>query len=123
MPDGIYLDARSLGPAELAKEMIDIMYNKTRYYDFFRWHGYYSFHYTGENDFHYEICGLCDILNNQTRIKEKTVIRTNLWWNEWYYGIPDTTEGLIRLIIDEEKPKSSGVSGLVSNIYNYLFDI
>lgn len=121
MPDGIYLDARALGPTKLAKEMIDIMYNKTRYYEFFKWHGYYSFHYTGENNFHYEICGLCALLNNKTRMNEKKNYRTNFWWNEWYNGIPHTTEGLMRLLIDDDN-KPAGIAGLVSNIYNYFFD-
>lgn len=122
MPDGIYLNARTLGPRKLAKEIIDIMYNRTRYYDFFRWHDYYSFHSISENDFYDEICGLCNLLNNKTVMDLKTVRRTNLWWNEWYDGIPTTPERSLELILDEEKPKSAGVAGLVSDVYKYVFD-
>lgn len=122
MPDGIYLDARILGPAKLAREMVDIIYNKKRYYEFFKWHEHYSFHNTGEDDYHHEICGLCDLLNNKTVMDLNTVRRTNLWWNEWYDGIPDPTGGNLELLLDEEKPKSAGVAGLVSDIYKYVFD-
>lgn len=52
----------------------------------------------------------------------KTVRRTNLWWNEWYHGIPDPTKGNLKLILDEEKPNSAGVAGLVSDVYKYVFD-
>lgn len=98
MPDGIYLNARILGPAKLAKEMIDIIYNKTRYYDFFRWREHYSFHHVGENQYYNEICGLCEMLNNQTLMEKKTVRHTNLWWNEWYNGTQLLPQLLLRVL-------------------------
>lgn len=109
-------------PAKLANEMMDVIRDRKKYYDFFKWHGYYSFHYTGENSFRYEICGLCEFLNNRTRMNEKSIYRTNLWWNEWLNGPPAPYEGEMRLIIDEEMSNSKGVAGVVSNIYNYIFD-
>lgn len=121
MPDGIYINARNLGPARLATEMINIIHDKKRYYDFFKWHGHYSFHFTGENDFYYEVCGLCEMLNNKTRMNKSTVYNTDLWWNEWYNGTPPG-DGRLYLLLDDDKPKDSGIAGFVSNIYNYVFE-
>lgn len=122
MPDGIYLNARTLGPAKLAKEMIDIIYNKTRYYDFFRWHEYYSFHHIIENQYYNEICGLCEMLNNKTVMEKQSVRHTNLWWNEWYNGPPAEAQSAMQLLLDEEKPKSAGVARFAADIYNYIFN-
>ncbi|KAJ8729960.1 hypothetical protein PYW07_016998 [Mythimna separata] len=44
MPDGIYLNARTVTEKELVKKMVDIINNKEKYYDFFRWHNHYSYH-------------------------------------------------------------------------------
>lgn len=79
MPKGIYIDALGLKPRELAKQMKDIIIDKERYYDFFRWHGYYSFHDPADDLYHDAICGLCALLNDKTRQRVYTHI-TN-WWN------------------------------------------
>lgn len=122
MPDGIYLNGNTLGPAKVAHAMLDAIYNKEKYFEYFKWHGYYSFHYPGENDFYDEICGLCALLNNKTVMEQKTVRSTNVWWNEWRDGPPKTDDNYMKLILDEEKTNSSGITGVVSNIYNYFFD-
>lgn len=122
MPEGIYLNARTLGPTKLAHAMLDAIYNKDTYFEFFKWHGYYSFHYPGENDFYDEICGLCDLLNNKTVMNQTTIRRTNVWWNEWHTGPPTSDNNFMKLIIDEEKTNSLGISGIVSNIYDHFFD-
>lgn len=79
MPKGIYIDALELGPRELAKQMNDIILDKARYCDFFRWHGYYSFHDTADHLHHDAICGLCALLNDQTRRNVYTHLTK--WWN------------------------------------------
>lgn len=83
MPDGIYLDALSLGPAELARRMTEIIANRNKYYEFFKWHGYYSFHDTEEDLYKREVCALCELLNNKT-LMQQSIVFTNLsqWWNE-----------------------------------------
>lgn len=122
MPNGIYINARTMEPGKLAEQMMDIIRDRKKYHDFFKWHGYYSFHSTSESRFHYEICGLCEYLNNKTKMNQKNIYRTNIWWNEWYNGPPAPHEGQMSLIIDEEKSNSTGIAGIVSNIYNYIFD-
>lgn len=82
MPDGIYLNALTLGVKGLAKEMNDIIHNPRRYFDFFKWHGHYTFHATSDDEYHYEICGLCATLNNKTRSEQRTVYSNiTAWWN------------------------------------------
>lgn len=120
MPEGTFVRAHTLGPAKLARTMVDIINDRQRYYDFFRWHGYYSFHHTAENNYLHEICALCTMLNNETLVKKKKVYNTNVWWNEWYNGPPED-DGRIHLVLDNEKSKP-GITGLVANIYNYVFE-
>lgn len=81
MPEGIYLDANVLTPAQLAARMIEIINDVNKYYEFFKWHEYYSYHSTSEDRFSREVCNLCAFLN-------KNMNRTNVydhiadWWNE-----------------------------------------
>lgn len=83
MPDGMYLDALSLGPEELAKRMNEIINDRNTYYDFFKWHGHYSFHNSDEDVYRREVCALCELLNNETVMEQSTVFNDlNLWWNE-----------------------------------------
>lgn len=82
MPDGIYLNALTLGIKGLAKEMNDIILKPQRYQDFFKWHGYYTFHQTADDEYHYAVCGLCAMLNNKTRREQRTVHSLIAeWWN------------------------------------------
>ncbi|XP_026326210.1 alpha-(1,3)-fucosyltransferase C-like [Hyposmocoma kahamanoa] len=70
MPDGMYLNARTLGVKKLAEEMSSIISNPQRYIDFFKWHGYYTFydsHRLDSNDTYF-ICNVCTKLNK--RIQE-----------------------------------------------------
>lgn len=82
MPNGIYLNALTLGVQELAKEMNDIILEPRRYYDFFKWHGYYTFQHTADDEYRDAVCGLCAVLNNKTR-KEQRRVYSNIteWWN------------------------------------------
>ncbi|XP_034828895.1 alpha-(1,3)-fucosyltransferase C-like [Maniola hyperantus] len=43
VPDSAYLDARELGEVELAYKMNDIINNRTKFYDFFRWRNHYKY--------------------------------------------------------------------------------
>lgn len=73
MPQGSYLDAYVLGPVRLAKTMNDIINNNNRYYDFFRWHRYYSFHAPVENADTDEVCNFCAYLNDINGTQKTTV--------------------------------------------------
>lgn len=82
MPDGMYLDAVALGVDELAKKMNDVIGDKIKYYDFFKWHRYYSYHATDDSAETDEMCAFCEYLNNgnQTnKTRERDFIK---WWFE-----------------------------------------
>lgn len=82
MPDGMYLNANILGAHILAKEMNDIIKDPKRYFNFFKWHRYYSFHNSDEDNHHDAVCGFCALLNNKTRRNQKTVHKyIAKWWN------------------------------------------
>lgn len=124
LPDGIYLNAYTLGPVKLAQTIAKVISNKKYYYDFFKWHGYYSFHNTEEDDFRQQICGLCTLFNNKTIMTTKTIYHTNVWFNEWYDGPPApyvNDSNLVINVVDEHNKNTTDFSGFVSNLYNYVF--
>lgn len=87
MPRGTYLDARILGPSKLAKEINDIIKNKERYYDFFKWRRYYRYDAPSDNTDSDSICALCTALNKAARSNERRVYaRFREWWNELQDG-------------------------------------
>lgn len=118
MPKGIYLDAKRLGPERLAKRMTEIIKDQEAYHKFFKWHGYYSFHFTGEDQFFREICGLCELLNNKTRMKQ-----ISIWHNivEWWNEPRPATRAPWHLILDDKEVGETGVQGFVLKLYNYVF--
>lgn len=91
MPDGIYLDARKLGEVELARQMYHIINDKETYYDFFKWHRYYSFHGTEENADTDDFCVFCSTMNDLVQRNESSIyVNIAQWWN----GITQVTKSL-----------------------------
>lgn len=124
MPDGIYLNAVNNSVEDLAKEISDIIHNSQRYFDFFKWHRYYSFHSSAEDNYYDPVCGLCALLNNKTRRNQRTVYKyMTRWWNEGQIDKNGDVSIDMNLIVEEEKPSSeNNVFGFISNLYNYLFE-
>lgn len=94
MPNGMYLNAIELGPMKLASTINDIIQNKTKFYNFFKWHNHYSFHDPSESNDTDVMCGLCYFLNDKSRKNELHFYEniTN-WWNEiYYYTQPEATK-------------------------------
>lgn len=58
--------------------MNDTIYNKDKYYDFFKWHRYYSFHDPSEFPETDEICALCTFLNKE-RSTNKISVYENIY--------------------------------------------
>lgn len=129
MPDGIYLDALKLGPQELATKMSEIIADKHKYYDFFRWHNYYDFNLTSEDDYHREVCGLCKLLNNGVLMNQTTIMRNiSKWWNETSPVLPQKSAPAmwhenkeIKLEFDEEEIHDTGVNGFMLKLFNRVF--
>ncbi|KAI8436167.1 hypothetical protein MSG28_004250 [Choristoneura fumiferana] len=82
MPDGIYLNARQLGPEALAKKMKHLIDNPDEYENFFRWKKYYSFHRRFESVETDDYCGFCILLNNEAMVKKTSIYKNfKQWWN------------------------------------------
>lgn len=90
MPDKIYMDANVLAPSEMASKINKIINDNNKYYDFLKWHDYYSYHFYSEDQPGKEFCDLCDFLNNN---QNKTSILANItdWWNEPLLSWPNQT--------------------------------
>lgn len=117
MPDGIYLNARLLQPEALAHQMSDIISNKNKYYNFFKWHRYYSFHETSHDNYRNEICTLCAILNNMRKGNVTSVyMDIDQWWN----GSPDIAHW-DEPAITEESDEINDALKIVSSIYEIFF--
>lgn len=83
MPPGMYLDALAFGPEALAVKMNDVITHKQKYYDFFKWHRYYSFHDPGESADSDPLCRFCEFLNKRIEINETKVYPDIIrWFNE-----------------------------------------
>lgn len=80
LPMGSYINAQALGPEKLALKMNDIIYDKNKYYDYFKWHRYYSIHnYTHSPDSD-GICGLCAFLNNRKLQYTRNIYARITWF-------------------------------------------
>nr|XP_053612044.1 alpha-(1,3)-fucosyltransferase C-like [Plodia interpunctella] len=85
LPPGSYLNALELGPRQLARTMKEIIENKTRYYDFFRWRNHFVYK---QGDKFTEICNVCTALNENilTNLLLRDAFR--LWWfGEYSYKL------------------------------------
>lgn len=133
MPDGIYLNARTLGVQGLAEEMASIILDQQRYFDFFKWHGYYTYSdtYNLESNDTYTVCNVCAKLNKLIQGSRSTIY-TNItnWWNSTdshnelqtqtmiYYTTPNGT------ICSPEKAKDTRIiPSILRSITTYFKDI
>lgn len=77
------MDACALGPEKLARQMNHAIIVKRKYYEFFKWHGHYSFHSASERPNTNPICEFCALLNNVTKMTTTSIHRnTSKWWNQ-----------------------------------------
>ncbi|KAI8436162.1 hypothetical protein MSG28_004250 [Choristoneura fumiferana] len=82
MPDGIYLNARQLGPEALAKQMKHLIDNPDEYDNYFRWKKYYSYHRKYESPETDDYCGFCMLLNNEEMVKKTSIYKNfSQWWD------------------------------------------
>lgn len=82
LPNYSYLDATEHTPRELAKAMQDIINHKEKYFDYFRWHKYYSFHDPYKSADTDDYCAFCTLLNDVGKRRERSVYtHFGKWWN------------------------------------------
>lgn len=77
MPKGIYLQAINYELEELANIMNDTIYNKNKYYEFFKWHRYYTYVDPLESGNTDEMCAFCAFLNDK-KLKYTRSVYTNI---------------------------------------------
>lgn len=123
---------------KLAKEMNDIILDPQRYFDFFKWHGYYSFHATANDKYRQTVCELCAFLNSYRRKNLRKAYKDiDKWWNVQppthivaVRSISDMLPGFVSNFIAntsavppvtvEEKP--SYITSLIGDVLQSLFD-
>ncbi|XP_053607599.1 alpha-(1,3)-fucosyltransferase C-like [Plodia interpunctella] len=82
MPDGMYLNARTLGPKALAKQIDLLIRNPDKYADYFRWKNHYSYHGRHESPDTDDICAFCKLLNDEDKFRENSVVGNfREWWD------------------------------------------
>lgn len=93
MPTGIYINANTMTEEEVAQKMYEVIQDKQKYYDYFRWHSYYNYAPTegGDTD---PLCTLCAFLNGESvRNQRRVYARFTTWWNE--YRSPNEEEEFV----------------------------
>ncbi|CAH2087887.1 unnamed protein product [Euphydryas editha] len=81
LPPGSYINALNTTSNALAATMYDIIKNKEKYYEFFRWRN----HYIISRAPHLNACALCEMLNSPARLVQKVAYtKFRLWWNHLY---------------------------------------
>ncbi|KAJ8729961.1 hypothetical protein PYW07_016999 [Mythimna separata] len=81
MPEGIYVTAEQTRIRELAEEMVDIINDKQKYYDFFKWHNHYSYHELRDSRDTDAYCKLCALVNNQEKYLTTSIYEDfTKWW-------------------------------------------
>lgn len=87
MPDGIYLNAKTLPVKDLVQKIVDIINDKEKYYDFFRWRNHYSYHTVDESPETDPYCNFCKKINDLDFMNRETLRKDLvLWWNGWNVG-------------------------------------
>lgn len=117
MPEGIYLDATVLEPKEMAERINKIIIDKNQYYEFFRWHDHYSYHFSGENRYSEELCRLCAFLNNSAN-KTSTYENITEWWN--VNSPPWPTDPPIPMTEPSLEPVPNTVESVISNLLGFF---
>ncbi|XP_075973592.1 alpha-(1,3)-fucosyltransferase C-like [Anticarsia gemmatalis] len=86
MPDGIYLNVRGTTMADLAKKMSELIDDKEKYYEYFKWHKYYSYHEPKDSSLSDPYCEFCALVNNKKRFDTPSYIMNFIhWWNPPFY--------------------------------------
>lgn len=134
MPDGIYLNANLIGEEEMARKMNDLIHNKEVYYDYFKWHTYYSYHDVTESADTDRVCALCAFLNNVTiRNQRRVYTHISQWWNEdkkdnpvhWYKSASPNVKKFYKIYPSKHLPNTPSVLHdvvqFVDQVFTYYF--
>lgn len=90
--------------------MDDIIKDKKTYYDFFKFHRYYTFQAPAENVDTDPLCGFCAFVNDETvRNTRRTYAQFRKWWNRVDEKINET----VGMIVQYES-SGSRIKGLIT---------
>lgn len=82
MANHMYLNAREMSPHKLANLMNEIILNQTKYFNYFKWKKYYTYHFKWESSDTDDYCHFCEILNDEKIFKQISIYKLfNKWWN------------------------------------------
>lgn len=73
MPYGIYLDGNILSEEKVAEKINEAIQDKQKYYDYFRWHQYYTYQFTAESGDTDPLCSFCAFLNDESKRNQRRV--------------------------------------------------
>lgn len=141
IPEGAYLNGNILSEEKVAEAINEAIQDKRKYYDYFRWRQYYTYHYTdgGDTD---PLCEFCAFLNDESvRNKRRVYAHFDKWWNE--FRRQRSAEGIIVHFEDsasyikgvvtyrepkpnENEPKTppsvlENINNLIDDVLNYFF--
>lgn len=109
MPDGIYLNAETLSEEELAVKIKEAVQDKQKYYDYFRWHRYYTYQFSAESRDSDPLCQFCAYLNDESKRSQRRVYSGfTKWWND--YSKPNDTDNIIERYEDSDPHFKSYIS-------------
>lgn len=141
MPDGIYINGNILTEVEVAEKINAAIQDKQKYYDYFRWHRYYTYRFTGEIGDKDPLCEFCAFLNDESNRNHRRVYAGfSKWWNE--DGNHKDMDGIIvkfedsapyiKSVVSYRNKKEIGTEDVVStleqlngffgDLFSYYFD-
>lgn len=83
LPDGTYLNAKEIAPEKMANKMNEIIRDKQKYYDFFKFHRYYTYQATAESVDTDPLCAFCAFINDESRRNSRrTYTEFYKWWHK-----------------------------------------
>ncbi|XP_022824867.1 alpha-(1,3)-fucosyltransferase C-like [Spodoptera litura] len=82
VPDGAYLNVRTLGIKNLVQKIVAAIKDSDIYYDYFKWTNHYSYHHPTESPETDPYCVLCKALNDDNLVKQTSIYEQfTIWWN------------------------------------------
>lgn len=83
MPDRIYLNGNTLSEDIVAEKINEAIQDKQKYYDYFKWHRYYTYYFTDARNDTDPLCSFCTLLNDDSiRNQRRVYAHFDKWWND-----------------------------------------
>lgn len=110
LPNGAYLNAKNYTPLELANKMDEIIKDKQKYYDFFKFHRYYTYHAVAESVDSDPLCAFCALVNDESKRNDR---RTYAQFHKWWNRIDEKLNETVGMIVKYEN-SGSHIKGIIT---------